>query len=469
MIKKENDPSNRKQKTMPKVFLLSTNTLNEPYPVYPLGMATVASALALAGHQVRQFDFLTQGASLMSLQPALEDFNPDVVGISLRNIDTADSFNSATSWTLDLDKALVQGIKRVTSAPVVLGGSAFSIMPEEILNYVGADYGIVGNGGELFNEWIKRFGQGEQLPLIIKEDDPLKPGDRFFSPLWTETLLKDYMKSGGLIGLQTKRGCPFQCFYCTYPALEGGGFRYRETGAVIEDIRRLQKDYQVEGLFFTDSVFNDLQGHYLEIAEGLLSRDIRIRWSAFLQPLGVRAEQLRLLKRSGLFAVEAGTDGACDTTLRGLGKPFDFDEVVRFNEACLAEEIPCAHYLMFGGPGETSSTIREGLDNIDRLQNCVVLVFSGVRIFPGTPLHQKAIEDGCLAEETSLLRPVFYFSPDVDPEVMNKSLEEAFKHQRLRIFPPSVGQEKMNVLRRFGFRGPLWDTLISFRRSRNRR
>ena len=43
---------------MPKVFLLSANIMTDPYPVYPLGMAIVASALTSAGHQVRQFDFM---------------------------------------------------------------------------------------------------------------------------------------------------------------------------------------------------------------------------------------------------------------------------------------------------------------------------------------------------------------------------------------------------------------------------
>ena len=75
----------------------------------------------------------------------------------------------------------------------------------------------------------------------------------------------------GLIGLRTKCGCPHHCAYCTYPALEGTRFRHREPGAVIEDIRQLQKDYLIESIFFTDSVFNDLQGHYLEIAEGLIA------------------------------------------------------------------------------------------------------------------------------------------------------------------------------------------------------
>ena len=205
---------------------------------------------------------------------------------------------------------------------------------------------------------------------------------------------------------------------------------------MIEDIRQLQKDYRIGSIFFVDSVFNDLKGHYLELAEELFRREIRIRWSAFFKPAGIETEQLRLLKRSGLFAVEAGTDAASDTTLKGLNKNFGFDDVVRFNEACLKEEIPCAHYMMFGGPGETYSTVQEGLRNMDRLRNCVVLAFSGVRILPGTPLHLKAVEDGIVGEKDSLLRPVFYFSPDINPEAMNRTLEKAFKNHDKGFFPP---------------------------------
>ncbi len=394
---------------MGRIFLLSTNTMIEPYPVFPLGMAVVASALTSAGHTVRQFDLLMEDRSVKRLVEALLEFRPDFVGISMRNIDTVDSFTSEESWTLDSDREIIHRIKENTEVPVILGGSAFSIMPEEILSYVGGDYGIVGDGGILFNQWIERVKQGEKVPLILRGDNLLESGDISLRPFWTETILQHYTDQGGLIGLRTKCGCPHHCAYCTYPALEGTRFRHREAGAVIEDIRQLQKDNLIESIFFSDSVFNDLQGHYLEIAEGLIGREIRIRWSAFFQPVGIEAEQLRLLKRSGLFAVEAGTDAASDTTLRGLNKHFGFDDVVRFNEACLKEEIPCAHYVMFGGPGENDSSVREGLHNLDRLLDCVVLAFSGVRIFPNTRLHRKAVKDGIVAEEDSLLRPVFYF------------------------------------------------------------
>ena len=61
-----------------------------------------------------------------------------------------------------------------------------------------------------------------------------------------------------------------------------------------------------------------------------------------------------------------------------------------------------------------------------------------------------------------LVRPRYYFSPKIDPTGMNESIKDAFKGRRDRTFPPSAGHERMAVLRRFGYRGVLWDTLIDF-------
>ncbi len=454
---------------MSRVFLLSSNTMTEPYPVYPLGMAIVASALVSAGHQVQQFDFLAEGRNYNRLHQAIQEFNPDFVGVSMRNIDNVDSFTSEESWALALDKEIIKRIRGATGAPVVLGGSAFSLMPEEILEFVGADYGIIGDGGILFTHWLECFEQGQKIPLISRENHPLDLGDMTVPPLWNESIINYYKESSKVIGLRTKRGCPHHCAYCTYPALEGSKVRHREPGSVIEDIRRLQKDYHIETIFFTDSVFNDDEETYLEMVEELIRSEIRMPWSAFFQPIGIENKHLRRLKRSGLYAAESGTDASSDATLEGLNKGFCFDDVVHFNEICLNQEIPCAHYIMFGGPGETRGTVKDGLDNIELLKNCVVLAFSGVRLLPGTLLYWKAVKEGIVQEEDSLLKPVFYFSPDIEPETMNKTLAEAFKHQRQRIFPPSACQEKLKLLRRFGYRGPLWETLISFNKAQLRK
>jgi lipid biosynthesis B12-binding/radical SAM protein len=448
---------------MSKVLLLSSNTMTSPYPVYPVGMAVVASALTSAGHTVAQFDLLAEAGSHSRLSKAIRNFNPDFVGISLRNIDTVDSFTAEDAWALASVKGLIEVIREVTAAPVVLGGSAFSIMPRQILAFVGADYGIVGDGGVLLNGLIEKVELKKKVPAILSNGDGLLDGDESFRPVWDQKLVDYYTKTSGVIGLQTKRGCPHKCVYCTYPAVEGTRYRCRDAGSVIEDILQLKMDFGIDTISFTDSVFNDTDDLYLDIAEELLRRDVCIGWSAYFQPGRITRENIRLLKRAGLYTLEAGTDASSDTTLAGLNKSFCFEDVVNFNEACLKEEISCAHYVMFGGPGETDNTIKQGLDNIASLKNCVVIAFSGIRIFPGTPLHAISIADGIIREEDILLRPVFYYSPEVDAARMNETLANAFKGQRNRIFPPSLFQAKADIMYRFGYKGPLWHKMVSFK------
>ena len=437
---------------MSRIFLISSNTITTPYPVYPLGMAVLSSALSSQGHTVYQFDYYAAELS-KRLRSALLRFKPDIVGISIRNIDGVDSTSSDDFWSLGLNRDIVKTIRQITDAPVVLGGPAFSIMPEAILDYVDADYGIVGEGESLFNTLIQRLKEGKTTDRVIRNAVDSFVDMNASEPLWERKLIHLYDEKGGTLGLQTKRGCTHRCTYCTYPALEGTDLRCMQPGRVADEVERLIKDFDIHSLFFVDSVFNDPKGDHLSLAEELILRELKVTWSAFFRPEKTSRSEIRLLKRSGLRLIELGADAATDTTLVELNKGFHFEEVLTFNEMCLQEQVPCFHYVMFGCPGETDLTVNEALQNIELLKSSFVMAFSGIRILPGTVLHERSIQDGVLARNDSLLRPLYYFSPCVDGESMNETIKKAFAGRKDRIFPPSEGYIRLRALTLFGFRG----------------
>lgn len=447
---------------MSRVFLVSANTTVEPYPVYPLGMSLVAGALAARGHEVRQFDLLAAGQDLERLGRELAAFAPAAVGISLRNIDNVDSFAGESGWYLETARQLTAAIRAATAVPIFIGGAGFTLMPEAILDFLGADHGVVGEGEGLAVALVEALAAGRPVPRLLRTEGPGLDGAGFATPLLEPRAVDFYLGETGLVNFQTKRGCPHHCAYCTYPLIEGNRYRPRDPAAVAEDLRRLQRDHGVERVFFTDSVFNDLAGHHLLVAEELIRRELGLRWGGIFRPQRTGRAELALLKRAGLYAMELGTDAAADLTLAGLEKGFTFAEVAAFNRAAVAEEIPAAHFIMFGGPGETADTVREGLENIARLERCVVFAFSGIRILPGTGIHRRAIAEGVIAADTPLLHPVYYFAPGLDVAAMNAAIDGAFRKRRDRIFPPAAGKERMAVMQRFGYRGLLWDRLISF-------
>jgi lipid biosynthesis B12-binding/radical SAM protein len=442
---------------MSRILLAYANLTLEPYPVYPLGMAVVASGLEARGHQVAQFDALAAGDWEPALRDRIRTFAPEFLGISIRNLDTCDS--TGESDYPSVTRRLVEVVRSCTRAPIILGGAAFSLLPEQLLDFTGADHGIAGEGEWAMADLVEGLAEGRPMARVVRWTGASAPQA---GPRYDPDLVAFYGDRSGLLNLQTKRGCPHRCAYCDYPALEGRAWRPRDPRQVVDDLEEAQARFGSRDFFFTDSVFNDEGGHHMEVVEELLRRGSSVRWSCYMRPQGLVTAHLERMKRAGLQSVELGTDAATDLTLRRLGKGFAFDDVAAAHAALRQCRIPCAHFVMFGGPGETEATLAEGLRNLERLEGAVVFAFSGIRIFPGTPLHALALREGQVGPGDTLLRPAYYFSGLLDRQAMEATLTQAFRRRRGWFFPPERGRERMAALQGLGLRGLLWDTLVRF-------
>lgn len=423
----------------------------------------MAGTLMDAGHQIRQFDWLVANRDTRLLGQTISGFDPEVVAVSVRNVDRIDSLaESADAWELKEAKDVVASVRRFTRVPVIIGGAAVSTMPHEVRQYVGADMAVPGEGERSVVDAVAAVTQGRSLPAVWPVMQQQLRGDCQRAPCFDPALVAFYWDKSGIIGLQSKRGCPYRCCYCTYPKLEGTTFRSRHVEAVIADLERLKQDFHVDTVFFVDSIFNDPQGQYLDLVEAMAARELGVKWACYMSPHLLTGEILTLCKRAGLYAVELGTDATTDATLEAMGKPFRWADVERTNQMCVQMEIACAHFVIFGGPQETPTTVRDGLDNIARLERCVVFGFSGIRIYPGTSLHKRAIVERLLRETDTLLEPVYYVSPAVDKAWMERQVAESWAGRRDRIFPPHEGQRAAAILRGFGWKGLLWERMIRF-------
>jgi radical SAM superfamily enzyme YgiQ (UPF0313 family) len=436
-------------------LIISANQVVTPYPVYPLGAACLVTALKKNGHTAHHFDILADGGR-DGLRELLNKESYDLIGVSVRNLDTTDSA-APDEFLADIIET-ISCIRDVTETCLVLGGPAFSIMPEDLLQLLAGDYGIVGEG-EVLLPWLA----GE----IVAGRPPLKK--IFFSEpskgLWqpsdfTASTAQYYIEHGGMLNVQTKRGCPFSCNYCSYPTIEGKKIRYRDPDEVAEEVLHLRDHSGAKYIFFADSFFNDPGGRFLEVAEALIRKGNNLPWSAFFRPTDLESSDLTLLKRSGLSAMELGTDAATDTTLEGIGKNFCFNDVLRTHELVIKEKIACAHYVMFGGPGEDESTLKEGLENLNRLEKCVVFAFAGIRILPGTGIFDKAVADGIISGDQSLLSPVFYVSPSITLEEIGENVKQSFAGRMDRIYPCHEFESRIKMLHQLGQVGPLWDLIL---------
>jgi lipid biosynthesis B12-binding/radical SAM protein len=448
-----------------KIILISSNTATSPYPVYPLGMSMVAAALRAAGHEVRTLDLLQQPQS--AILGIVQEEKPGLIGISIRNIDNVNLLNEKRY--IPFVKELVGALRAVSGAPVVLGGAGFSILPERILDETEADYGIVGEGERLMVEFAANAENGRLPETRCLRNGTLLPGESI-RPAWYQPELMAYYQGGGsLAGIQSKRGCIHHCLYCTYPYLEGNKIRQRDPKDVVDEIEALIADFNVPQYHFTDSVFNDDEGRYIAVVEEIARRNLTVPWMAFFKPGNLDAPVVALMKKTGLHAVELGSDAACDTTLKKMGKNFSWADVVATNDLLFDHGINVAHYIMFGGPGETRETVAGGIANIGALRKAAIFVFMGIRILPGSPLMRLAIKEGVLSPDHDLLDSVYYIAPGLDQQWLHETLEAAFKNSPRVVFPPDACEGMIQMLKNLGHSGPLWELLLGEHRAKRQR
>jgi radical SAM superfamily enzyme YgiQ (UPF0313 family) len=442
------------------ILLIAGNTETVPAPVYPLALSKLAGAAAVAGHTAVQFDALSQGIERLS--QVLQATAPDIIGLSIRNIDNTNC-EDPTCY-LDGYQMLATRIREFAPAvPLVLGGSGFSLFPEPLARLLNADLGVVGDGqrilASLLNGDLEHYpSDGPRLIFANEYEETHKP-----APMHEHRIIDYYWRYGGMIGLQTKRGCPKSCSYCTYPLIEGRTARWNAPEEVADEIERLIIDHGVSYFYFTDSVFNLSAEREIMLAEEICRRSLPISWGAFFAPRGIERDYLATLKRSGLTHVEMGTDSLSDSMLQSYHKDFDVAEAVRSSSLCVQAGLHCAHYLIFGGPGETLETIRETIDNARLLSNSLFFPFAGVRIYPGTRMFSVAVQEGAIEREQDCLRPVFYFSPALKDKQLRKLIETQAKRSGNWVFSSSY-KKFAPVLRRLrerGVKGPLWERLIA--------
>jgi len=391
-------------------MLISTNSLNCPYPAYPLGIDYVSHAI-FSDHQVKIADINEFGDDA-SLVKIIDDFSPDLIGLSIRNIDNTDTTDPR--GFIGQYQQLAETLRVHSKAPIVLGGCGFSIFPREIMKALKADYGIVGEGERLavLLKVLEEKGDTSDIPgLVINDTEksvtPLlaPPFPRRFDE--SSSHLKYYLKRGGMLNLQTKRGCHFKCIYCTYPHIEGHKLRLIPPEQVAKTALQLQ-DAGAKYLFITDSAFNADYQHSIEVARAFQKVRISVPWGAFFKPTKPCDDYYKIMADAGLTHVEFGTESLSDRVLAAYRKPFRRHHVLQSHRAANDAGLYVAHYFLLGGPGEDSKSVNETLNIIDKLNKTVLFVFCGMRIYPHTTLYNIAINEAQIERHQNLLEPVFY-------------------------------------------------------------
>src|SRR6195256_4936038 len=163
-----------------KVLLVSTNRERQPYPVVPNGLACIASALDEAGHSVRFLDLCFAKDPVGRARDVAQAFHPDIVGVSIRNIDNSDAI-ALRHYTPEARSVLHALRGAAPQARIVAGGAAFGVAPEALFRDLGVDYAVAGDGERASVALISALAAGDavhSIPGLVRE----KNGTVTFTP-----------------------------------------------------------------------------------------------------------------------------------------------------------------------------------------------------------------------------------------------------------------------------------------------
>ncbi len=465
------------------VLLINPNQMKPP--VAPLALDYLASALGESGFEVDLLDLCFSEDFAREIDRYFASNSVSAIAITLRNTD--DTCFATQDFFVPRLEEMIDYLRAHTSAPLILGGSGFSIMPEAILQYCGLDLGIWGDGEYSLPLLLRKIVAGEDyhgLPGLVYRvakgfhRNPPKYLDLKNMPTPERNAVDNrrYFLEGGMGSIEAKRGCPKRCIYCADPLAKGGRVRCRSPRSVVDEIEALLK-MGIDHFHFCDSEFNFPPAHAQEICLEIVSRGLgsKVRWYAYCSPAPFSEELAVLFEKAGCAGIDFGVDSANDQMLRTLGRDFTVEDLARTAQLCHRQGIVFMYDLLLGGPGETSDSLRETIETMKRLSPSSVGASLGVRIFPETALAAMVRKQGPMEQNPNLqgardekfFVPVFYLSSVLGEDAPGYLASLIAGDERFLSNFPDAGNRNYNYNEnitlmqaiRDGYRGAFWDIL----------
>jgi radical SAM superfamily enzyme YgiQ (UPF0313 family) len=417
-----------------RVTLVNTNQVKPA--VAPIAFDYLHEPLLRAGFEADLLDLCFSQGFERDIEEYCRHNHPDFWGVTLRNTD--DVYFSSQHSFLAVIREIVAALRLRRDIPIIMGGVGFSIMPEKILEYCGADFGIVCEGEVSFPLLLTRLVNKQPYDdisgLVYKSGGQFKRNPVVFADLGVvgahHRLLvnnEKYFAAGGLAAVETKRGCTRPCIYCVEPLVKGRRVRLRDPRDIADEIESLA-DRGIYAIHINDSEFNLDIRHAMQFCDELRRRRLqdRIQWYAYGMPAPFPEQLARAMKESGCVGMNFGTDSASDVMLRILKRTFRQKHIVEAVNLCKRYEIRHVIEILFGAPGETAETVKETIDFLKRIEPERVSVTAGLRVFSGTELETLVRAEGisrdnpnlsgAIDDNEDLLKPLFYLSAQMAPK-----------------------------------------------------
>jgi len=381
-----------------KVLLVNPNRYKSP-PVPPIGLEYIASSLEYNGHEAEIIDVCFSEDLYKDIDNAVTSFNPDIIGITVRNVDSV--LYHTNEFFLDEIKDIVNHIKLKHRLKVILGGTGVSTNPEGVLGYLNADFAIAGPAENKITELLEKISNSSEIEKIHFENSrnntsyPRRP---------LKIDYKKYYDAGGVIGFETHKGCTSSCIYC----LEADSkVSFKNPEDVIEEIRNFVAIGYTH-FHLCDSEFNESYEYSVEFCTALKNADIDIKWAVYMKPGNSNKKLFRLLKDAGVYLITLSVDSwqKCSNY---------WSEIEKFIFGAKSYGIKIIVDFLTGFPYEKEDDIIECLNQFRRLQPDSVGVNTYIRLYKSLQITNIILKDRNLrdnilgnTDDRTFVKPVFY-------------------------------------------------------------
>jgi hypothetical protein len=212
------------------------------------------------------------------------------------------------------------------------------------------------------------------------------------------------------VPVQSRRGCPMDCSFCSTSAIEGCSIRRHSPTVIAGWLARVARR-GFRNFHFVDNTFNLPPNYAKELCRRMIELDLDLNLWCIIYPKWIDREQAQLMAWAGCREVSLGFESGSDRILGRFNKRFKSEEVGIVSKIFAEAGIQRRGFLLLGGPGETRESVEESLDFADSLNLDALKITVGLRIYPGTPLAATALSEELIAPGEDLLRPRFYLAP----------------------------------------------------------
>ncbi len=433
----------------------------------PFGLCCVAAAIEKNGDHVHLLDLFFSQHCESSIAEAIHEFQPDMIGVGIRNIDNAAGHQ--THFLLDAVKHdAILPCKKYFNGPIVIGGAAVGISGEEMLCYFDIPYALRGDGERNLVEFLYRYKNNLSLrgiPGLIRQEGGRilenTPPDfvhdvNEFASLENVVRFIDvdrYAKKHHTpLPIQTKRGCPLRCVYCTYNRIEGQAFRLRAPQRVADEIETLVTHTNLHTVEFTDSVFNLPLDHCKAVLHAVLAKKLHVELRTMgINPCAVDEELTDLMKEAGFKDIYLGAEAGCDAMLKSLGKNFTKKDILKAGDLFHQKGIHINWILLVGAPGENRDTLQETFETINQvaLKGDLVTIGVGIRVYKGAPIANIAMSENSHCTQDNFLHPSPYSPQTLSLDAIRKITEKyALSHPNYLVYN-TLGKKDNSTFSRY--------------------